>query len=130
MRDRISFLLYRNAITATALADEILRELGLTARAVGILTLVTEGEPMTQRAMGATLGIDKSTMVLLLDDLEAKGLVNRIRHPEDRRAFFIEPTAAGISAQQRPLPCSKNVRRGSWAFSLMTKRTSFETCSV
>ena len=103
MRDRISFLLYRNAITATALADEILRELGLTARAVGILSLVTEGEPMTQRAMGATLGVDKSTMVLLLDDLEAKGLVNRIRHPEDRRAFLIEPTAAGISAQRRAL---------------------------
>lgn len=103
MGERISFLLYRNAITASALADEILRELGLTARAIGILTMVIEGEPMTQRALGASIGVDKSTMVVLLDELEGKGLVRRSRHPQDRRAFLIEPTGAGIAAQKRAL---------------------------
>lgn len=103
MAERISFLLYRNAITASALADEMLRELGLTARAVGILTMVVEREPMTQRALGASIGVDRSTMVVLLDDLEGKGLVRRARHPEDRRAFLIEPTEAGVAAQKRAL---------------------------
>jgi len=103
MGERISFLLYRNAITASALADEMLGELGLTARAVGILTMVLEREPMTQRALGASIGVDKSTMVGLLDELEGKGLVRRSRHPQDRRAFMIEPTDAGIAAQKRAL---------------------------
>ena len=103
MGERISFLLYRNAITATALADEMLGELGLTARAVGILTMVIEREPMTQRALGAWIGVDKSTMVALLDALEGKGLVRRARHPRDRRAFLIEPTDAGVAAQKRAL---------------------------
>lgn len=103
MGARISFLLYRNAITASALADEMLGELGLTARAVGILTMVIEREPMTQRALGASIGVDKSTMVGLLDELEGKGLVRRSRHPQDRRAFMIEPTHAGIAAQKRAL---------------------------
>jgi DNA-binding MarR family transcriptional regulator len=103
MVERISFLLYRNAITATALADDMLRPLELTARAVGILTLVVEREPMTQRALGASIGVDRSTMVILLDDLEGKGLVTRVRHPDDRRAFLIEPTEAGRSAQRRAL---------------------------
>jgi DNA-binding MarR family transcriptional regulator len=103
MAERISFLLYRNAITATALADDMLRPLELTARAVGILTMVVEREPMTQRALGASIGVDRSTMVILLDDLEGKGLVTRVRHPDDRRAFLIEPTEAGRSAQRRAL---------------------------
>jgi len=103
MGERISFLLYRNAITATALADEMLRDLGLTARAVGILTMVVEREPMTQRALGASIGVDRSTMVILLDELEGKGYVRRVRHPDDRRAFLIEPTSAGVSAQRQAL---------------------------
>jgi DNA-binding MarR family transcriptional regulator len=103
MGERISFLLYRNAITASALADEMLRPLGLTARAVGILTMVTEREPMTQRSLGASIGVDRSTMVVLLDDLEKKGFIARVRHPGDRRAFLIEPTDAGRSAQRRAL---------------------------
>ena len=103
MGERISFLLYRNAITATALADEMLRDLGLTARAVGILTMVVERKPMTQRALGASIGVDRSTMVVLLDELEGKGYVRRVRHPDDRRAFMIEPTSTGASAQKRAL---------------------------
>lgn len=81
----------------------MLRELGLTARGVGILTMVVEREPMTQRALGASIGVDRSTMVVLLDELEAKGFVRRARHPEDRRAFLIEPTDPGVAAQKRAL---------------------------
>jgi DNA-binding MarR family transcriptional regulator len=101
MRERVSFYLYRTALAATALADATLREMGLTARAVGILTLIVEREPMSQRALGDTLGVDRTTMVALLDDLEARGYVERRRHPDDRRAFLIQPTAAGEAAQRR-----------------------------
>jgi DNA-binding MarR family transcriptional regulator len=103
MRDRLSYLLYRAAASATALADEALRAEGLTARAVGILTLIIERAPMTQRALGDILGIDRTTMVSLVDDLEAKGLAERKRHPADRRAFLVHPTGAGRAAQARAL---------------------------
>lgn len=101
MRERVSFYLYRDAITATGLADGILRELDLTARQVGILTLVIEREPMSQRALGETIGVDRTTMVALVDDLERRGYVERHRDPEDRRAFLIQPTEAGAAAQKR-----------------------------
>ena len=101
MRERVSFYLYRNAIAATGLADGILRELELSARQVGILTLVTELEPMSQRALGETIGVDRTTMVALVDDLERRGYVERHRDPEDRRAFLIKPTTAGAAAQRR-----------------------------
>jgi DNA-binding MarR family transcriptional regulator len=63
------------------------------------LTLVTEREPMTQKALGDMLRIDRTTMVTLIDDLERKGLVVRQRHPRDRRAFLVRPTEPGRTAK-------------------------------
>ncbi|HEV2371656.1 MAG TPA: MarR family transcriptional regulator [Streptosporangiaceae bacterium] len=99
MRDRVPFLLYRAAELSHALANEMLGRVQLTARQVGILTLVTEWEPMTQKALGDTLRIDRTTMVSLIDDLERKGYVVRQRHPRDRRAFLVEPTPSGHAAK-------------------------------
>src|SRR5262249_14109419 len=79
--------------------DVALKQLGLTARQVGILTLVVERRPTSQRQLGETLGIDRTTMVGLLDDLEKKRLVERRRDAHDRRAFLIHPTKEGIEAQ-------------------------------
>jgi DNA-binding MarR family transcriptional regulator len=99
MRTRVPFLLYRTAQASHALANEMLSKIGLTARQVGILTLITEHEPMTQTALGAELEIDRTTMVELLDELEHRGFVERRRHPADRRAFMIHPTNAGVVAK-------------------------------
>ncbi len=100
MRDRVPFLLYRAAEASHALANRMLADVGLAARQVGILTMVSELEPMTQKALGDALRIDRTTMVALIDDLESKGYVVRVRHPNDRRAFLVEPTAAGRKAKQ------------------------------
>jgi len=77
----------------------MLAEIGLTARQAGILTMVTELEPMTQKVLGDALRIDRTTMVALLDDLEDKGYVTRQRHPRDRRAFLVHPTDSGQTAK-------------------------------
>ena len=103
MRDRVPYLLYRAAATSTSMADARLRELGLTARQVGILTLVVEARPLTQRQLGETIGIDRTTMVALIDDLEGKALIERRTHPSDRRAFLIHPTKKGARAQARAI---------------------------
>jgi DNA-binding MarR family transcriptional regulator len=99
MRDRVPFLLYRAAEASHALANQMLAEVGLSARQAGILTMVTELEPMTQKALGDALRVDRTTMVALIDDLEGRGLVVRQRHPGDRRAFLVCPTDAGRAAK-------------------------------
>ena len=80
MRDRVPFLLYRASQISHSLANEMLADVALSARQAGIMTLVTELAPMTQRALGDALRIDRTTMVTLLDDLEDKGYVTRQRH--------------------------------------------------
>src|SRR5262245_11004916 len=99
MRDRVPFLLYRAAETSHSLANAMLAEIGLSARQAGILTMVTEVGPMTQKALGDALRIDRTTMVTLLDDLEEKGYVVRQRHPRDRRAFLVHATDSGRLAK-------------------------------
>jgi DNA-binding MarR family transcriptional regulator len=99
MRDRVPFLLYSASQMSLSLANEMLAEIALSARQAGILTMVTELEPMTQKALADALRIDRTTMVTLLDDLEDKGYVARQRHPRDRRAFLIHPTGSGRAAK-------------------------------
>jgi len=99
MRDRVPFLLFRASAMSHALANQMLARIGLDARQAGILTMVTEMEPMTQKDLGDALGIDRTTMVALLDGLEEQGYVHRQRHPDDRRAFLIQPTDAGHRAK-------------------------------
>ena len=99
MRNRVPFLLFRASQVSLSLANQMLANIGLCARQAGILTMVTELEPMTQKALADALGIDRTTMVALLDDLEEKGHVARQRHPHDRRAFLVHPTDSGRAAK-------------------------------
>src|SRR5215472_3062960 len=103
MRDRVPFLLYRAAELSHSLANDMLARIELTARQAGILTLVTEREPMTQKALADALRIDRTTMVALIDDLERKGYVVRQRHPRDRRAFLVQPTEPGRAAKAQAI---------------------------
>ncbi len=74
---------------------ERLESLGLTTRMWGALNvLAAEGE-LTQHALGKCVGIDPSSMVSTIDELEAKGLVERRRHPNDRRAHALHLTTMG-----------------------------------
>jgi DNA-binding MarR family transcriptional regulator len=95
MRDRTTFLLYRAGQLSHTMANTMLAPIGLSARQVGILTLILEREPLTQTALCDMLGIDRTTMVALIDDLERKRLVVRRRDPSDRRAYVIHPTNRG-----------------------------------
>jgi DNA-binding MarR family transcriptional regulator len=48
-----------------------------------------------QQELGAVLGVDPSTMVALIDQLEDAGLAKRRAHPADRRARSIAITPKG-----------------------------------
>ncbi|MFQ4135203.1 MarR family winged helix-turn-helix transcriptional regulator [Nodosilinea sp. PGN35] len=69
--------------------------LGLRPLQVGILQVLAGEGPTRQARLGDKLRVDKATMVALLNDLEAQGLVERRPHPSDRRAYDIHLLAAG-----------------------------------
>ncbi|NGM16004.1 MarR family winged helix-turn-helix transcriptional regulator [Verrucosispora sp. WMMA2044] len=69
-------------------------ELGISPRAYGVL-LRARGGDLTQRQIGELCGVDKTTMVVTLDQLEASGLARRVPAPSDRRARLVEVTPQG-----------------------------------
>ncbi len=54
-----------------------------------------------EHALGAQLGIDRTTVVELIDDLEKQGVVERRRNPADRRSYALHLTAKGRTVQKR-----------------------------
>jgi DNA-binding MarR family transcriptional regulator len=60
------------------------------------LGAVISGEHPSQLALANWLGIDRTVMTYLLDDLVAVGLVERLQNPTDRRQRRIVATPLGI----------------------------------
>jgi DNA-binding MarR family transcriptional regulator len=74
--------------------------LGLSwTRVLALRQLATES--YTLRALAQRLSADPPYVTLMVDDLEERGLVQRMPHPEDRRAKLVELTAAGRAAAAR-----------------------------
>ncbi|MFG2073780.1 MarR family winged helix-turn-helix transcriptional regulator [Nonomuraea maritima] len=77
-------------------SESVLAPLGLRPRHLVALTVLRESGGTTQQALSATLEIDGTNVVSLLNDLEKDGLVERRRSPEDRRRHIVELTQAGV----------------------------------
>ncbi|MBL6276287.1 MarR family transcriptional regulator [Micromonospora fiedleri] len=71
-----------------------LAELGISPRDHCVLARARAGG-LTQRQLGELCGVDKTTMVVTLDHLEAAGLARRVPSPTDRRARLVEVTTQG-----------------------------------
>jgi DNA-binding MarR family transcriptional regulator len=65
------------------------------ARGYQVLASAAHHAPPTQLALAQQLGIDRSVLTYLLDDLEACKLIERRADPADRRARRIVLTRAG-----------------------------------
>ena len=89
------YLLGRAAQQCRSHFDALAEPLGIHGRHFAVLAVLGEGKPMSQVEMGERLGIDRNTMVLLLDDLEGRDLVTRRRDPRDRRAHLVSLTDGG-----------------------------------
>jgi DNA-binding MarR family transcriptional regulator len=98
---RVGQLLFVAQQAAQALAIERLEPLGLSPRAWGVLSTLAESGPLTQIELATTMSIDRTAMVYLIDELEAQTLVERVRSPQDRRAFLIHLTPSGRRAQRK-----------------------------
>jgi DNA-binding MarR family transcriptional regulator len=68
---------------------------GIDGRELALLAELADSEPMSQQQAAESQGIDRTTMVALVDGLEAKGLVCRRPDPRDRRRNVVEPTEEG-----------------------------------
>ena len=93
--DSPAFLLAQVGGHAAAGFAERLQALGLIPADAGILRIVQGTEGISQQALGTELGIAPSRLVSLIDDLEARGVVERRDQPSDRRSYALYLTSKG-----------------------------------
>jgi DNA-binding MarR family transcriptional regulator len=67
----------------------------------GLLVLVERNSGLSQMALARALGIDRSTLVPILDRLQARGLVVRRPSPNDGRTHALGLTSVGEKALAR-----------------------------
>ncbi|MFC4854187.1 MarR family winged helix-turn-helix transcriptional regulator [Actinophytocola glycyrrhizae] len=85
-------VVFRAYVRAT---DAAVGDLPGNHRGYQILKAATEERPESQSALCQRLGIDRTVMTYLLDDLERAGLVARRPAPADRRTRLVVATDTG-----------------------------------
>jgi DNA-binding MarR family transcriptional regulator len=89
------FVLGRVAILVQQFYGPALAPLCITGQHLAILLTIESCGPQVQSHISIQLGIDKTTMVDLLNLLEQQGCVKRYPHPQDRRAHLVHLTPKG-----------------------------------
>jgi DNA-binding MarR family transcriptional regulator len=72
--------------------------IGMKLKQLITLELLVKNEGCLQQELGQTLMVDPNNCVLLLNDLDDRGYVERKRDPKDRRRHIVVITAAGQKA--------------------------------
>jgi MarR family transcriptional regulator for hemolysin len=94
--------------------DRRLQPFGLTeATWLPLIHLARAPVPMRQKDLAATLVLDGSSVVRLLDALEDSGLIERRAENGDRRAKTITLTARGLSIIDKVEAASREVRNAT-----------------
>jgi DNA-binding MarR family transcriptional regulator len=97
----LAYCLVKSAQLIRNEMDICLEEYNLCTAHVGILNVLFYSPTQNQIELGSHLGIDKATMVKLIDGLEELKFLERSIDPEDRRAKIITITKEGRKLSEK-----------------------------
>ena len=89
---------YQLRLAQLAVFDDFaadLKEFDISPGRFGVLVLISANPGMTQSLLAAATQLDRSTMVAVIDQLEARHLVERRASPTDRRSNALVLTEDG-----------------------------------
>ncbi len=100
IENSIGFLLAKVHQRGFALFKEQLDRYALTPPQFSLLAFLWQEDGLSQADLSAKSQIDRTTIGGLIDRLEKDGLVARLPHPDDRRAYRICLTDRGKSLEK------------------------------
>ncbi|GLW05901.1 MarR family transcriptional regulator [Microtetraspora sp. NBRC 13810] len=101
LTSRLGYLLKHAYLRLTEASTQALAPFGIDGRELAVLAVLATQYPLSQLEAAGRLGIDRTTMVALLDTLETKGLVERHRSAQDRRRNTVQLTPTGQDCLRR-----------------------------
>ncbi|MEM7092451.1 MAG: MarR family transcriptional regulator [Actinomycetota bacterium] len=75
-----------------------------------LIGYVHENGPMTQTQLAGALVLGKASTGSLVDQLEQRGLVQRVPDPDDRRVWLVENTLAGAELAVEIIEVDRRLR--------------------
>jgi DNA-binding MarR family transcriptional regulator len=93
--DGAAFLLAQLGAHAGAKFAGRMQAINLTPPLVGVLRFLARNPGSTQRELAEAIGMPASRLVAMVDELERRKFVRRVRDDEDRRSHRITLTAGG-----------------------------------
>lgn len=94
-RPQNAFLLAQIGAHSAARFAERIKALDLTPAQAGLLRLIAWQPGQSQQQLARTLGTPPSRLVVLIDSLQERGLIERRQNREDRRHHALHLTDAG-----------------------------------
>ena len=104
IEDLPGFHIRRLQKIAVAVFLEETQASGITPVQYAALTAVGRQQGIDQRTLARTIGFDTSTIGSVIDRLEARGLMQRNAHPDDRRVRLLTITPEGEQLLQEVEP--------------------------
>lgn len=101
MDDSVGYLLARSRAMLAKALDAALADDGVTHSQSGILLLLASGNYTTAADLVRETFTDAASMTRMLDRLQKHGLVERVRHADDRRQIRLQLTTEGSALASR-----------------------------
>ncbi len=126
LKNYLTYRFYKTALRLRADVNAALVPCGLISPQLGILRILESAGPDSQVQLGRGLGIDKATMVMLIDGLERRGFVRRVPLAGDRRVKRIEITPAGAKMLKSGVKLRDGVEKKFFAVLSRAEKNSLE----
>ena len=108
---RLGYLLKHARERLAELTGPALAPYGIDGRQLAVLLVLAGAEPASQQEAARRLGVDRTTMVSLLDGLEERGLIGRYPAAGDRRKNVVELTQVGHAILRSATEASDEAER-------------------
>lgn len=107
LADSAAFLLSKVGADASRRYKQRLAALGLEPPHAALLRYVASAQGLSQQALADVLQVARSRMVVLVDNLEQRHLIERHRSPSDRRAYALALTDDGRRLLEQAISLSR-----------------------
>ncbi len=103
LNDLMTYHLRRAQVSSFNNFATAMNETQITPGQFGVITLISSNQGLSQSAVARALGVERSTMVAVIDGLEERGLVVRKPSLTDRRSNELELSENGQQVYEQAL---------------------------
>lgn len=94
LADLAGHVIWRAHARVTAAIESVLPD-NVDIQAYAALVALGDGTPRSQQALARMISVSRTTAMRVAADLVDRGLVQRVRNPDDRRSYLLTRTAHG-----------------------------------